>query len=99
MQSATFGRFCNYNGCLKVGSSPEGLYLSPIVFFRAGHPALLVPWNEIRVEGVSVTLFVQRMKLNLGSTEQVPFSISEKLATQLEQEAGIAWPAKTLSAR
>ncbi len=32
----------NYKSCLTVGADPAGLYLSPLFFFRIGHPALFL---------------------------------------------------------
>lgn len=39
----------NYSGALDLRVSPSGLYLAPIPFFRAFHPPLFIPWNEIEV--------------------------------------------------
>lgn len=37
----------NYNTCLTIHISPEGIHIVPMFLFRAGHPPLLVPWSEI----------------------------------------------------
>lgn len=34
-----------YQGVIRAGVSPEGLALKVIFPFRAGHPALLIPWT------------------------------------------------------
>ena len=36
-----------YRNCISVGVSPQGLYLSPFVLFRLGHPPIFVPWGEV----------------------------------------------------
>lgn len=41
-------RVSNYSGTLNVVVAPEGLRLSTIVFFRAGHAPVLIPWSYIR---------------------------------------------------
>jgi len=40
--------WCDYNGCVTFCVAETGLFVSvwPIFF---GHPALLIPWNQIRV--------------------------------------------------
>ena len=47
MQSATTGPLGNYRNCMTFGVNDDGLYMSPLVFFRPGHPPLLIPWDEI----------------------------------------------------
>lgn len=46
MQSARIG-WVNYNSCLTIYSSPEGLHISVWPIFRPGHPALFLPWDAI----------------------------------------------------
>ena len=46
MQSASLG-VVHYKGAINIGATPEGLYMSVMVFFRLGHPPLLVPWSEV----------------------------------------------------
>ena len=40
--------WCDYNGCLTIRVSPEGLYLAVWPIF-VGHRPLLIPWSELRV--------------------------------------------------
>ena len=47
MQSAKVGGV-NYNRCLSIHSSPEGLHIAVWPIFRLGHPPLFLPWDEIR---------------------------------------------------
>lgn len=39
----------NYNNVLHVGADEEHLYLSIMFLFKAGHPALRIPWSAIAV--------------------------------------------------
>ncbi|NOK57310.1 MAG: hypothetical protein GFH27_549309n44 [Chloroflexi bacterium AL-W] len=48
MQSAHMG-FSHYRGCLTVGSSNEGLYLSTSFLFSFGHSPLFIPWSDITI--------------------------------------------------
>jgi hypothetical protein len=34
-----------YNNCMNVRLSPQGIYMMPLVLFRFGHRALLIPWD------------------------------------------------------
>jgi hypothetical protein len=38
----------SYKGVLNVVVAPEGLHLSTMIFFRPGHPPLLIPWSALR---------------------------------------------------
>ncbi len=49
-QSARFRGWCGYNNCLRVGASPEGLFLAVAWPFRLFHAPLMIPWREIEVE-------------------------------------------------
>jgi hypothetical protein len=90
-QSARFRWGCNYNNCLKVGASPEALYLAMPWLFQMFHPALLIPWSEIEVEK-GKTLFWEYVQLRIGREEPVTVRISGKLASRLRQAAGSGWP-------
>jgi hypothetical protein len=45
MQSARIG-WVNYNGCLTIHASPDGLHVAIWPLWRLGHPPLFVPWEE-----------------------------------------------------
>ena len=40
--------WCDYNGCMTIRVSPEGLYLAVWPIF-VGHAPLLIPWSALRV--------------------------------------------------
>ena len=40
--------WCDYNGCLTIRVSPEGVYLAVWPIF-VGHLPLLIPWSELRL--------------------------------------------------
>ena len=56
----------SYRGALTIQTAPEGLYLSMIVFFRIGHPPLLIPWSAIKRQGVDQGLLIKWLALVLG---------------------------------
>lgn len=88
----------NYNNCLTVGASPEGLYISMLFLFRIGHPALLIPWHEISVSTKQWSLrwFGSYVEMTLGGPAGLPFRIRPKLAARLQEAAGGAWPAESV---
>jgi hypothetical protein len=90
-QSAGMRYWTNYSGCLTVGASYEGLYVSILFLFRTGHPPLLIPWKEIsacrkRLLGREI------VELRLGRELSIPFRIIPRLADRLRAAAGSAWP-------
>jgi hypothetical protein len=48
MQYCSFG-WVDYNGCVTIVVSKEGIYLRLWPPFRIGHRALLVPWSVLQV--------------------------------------------------
>jgi hypothetical protein len=84
-------RFARYNNCLTLGADPIGVYLSTMLLFRPGHPALFIPWTEVTV-GSQTTLFGEYVQLKLGSEERIPFTIRPTLAERLKNAAGRSWP-------
>jgi hypothetical protein len=58
-QSGRLG-WVNYNGCLTVGSNYRGVYLAVFPLFRPGHPALFIPWYDIRTTEHQGWLFAYR---------------------------------------
>lgn len=57
---------CDYNGCVTLRASPEGLFIAvwPIFF---GHPVLLIPWSEMRVLEERRFLGFHVAKVEVGS--------------------------------
>lgn len=56
----------SYRGALTIQTASEGLYLSMIVFFRIGHPPLLIPWSAIKRQGIDQGLLIKWLALELG---------------------------------
>ena len=46
--SARLRYVVNYSHCLTITVTPSGLHIIPMIFFRLGHPALLIPWQAIQ---------------------------------------------------
>ena len=56
----------NYNNVLRVGCDRFGLYLSVLFFFRAGHPAVFIPWNEVHEVERKDFLWRKRLRFSVG---------------------------------
>src|SRR5580704_4325544 len=56
-QSGRMRFMMNYNRCLTVGASEQGLYLAMNPLFRLGHPALFIPWSEVSVQPQRIFFF------------------------------------------
>ena len=80
-----------YNNAVSIGASPRGLFLSPFLFFRPGHPPLFVRWGEVTVAHKKILGF-QRIELRFQRVRDVPVVISPRLAERLASAAGPEWP-------
>lgn len=83
LQAAQLRAGTNYNGCLTFGANHEGLYLRPIVLFRAFHPPLLIPWSEITAKPVKVFRIVGFVELRFQRAPEIPVKIRQSLADKL----------------
>lgn len=59
----------NYSACLNVWLSPEGIYVRPMLLFRAFHPALLIPWSRVSD--------VYEVKVGLSKVVRVDFDLDD----------------------
>ena len=98
MQSAVMLGRTNYNNVLTIGADNTGLFMVPLILFRAGHPALFVPWSEITILGESRWFFFKFFDLRLGRVKKIPFRIKASLAAKIQAAAGQSWPAGDLPA-
>ena len=57
----------SYRGVATLQARPEGLYLSMMVLFRLGHPALLIPWSDIKQRGTAQQGLLNWTTLELGT--------------------------------
>jgi hypothetical protein len=65
MQSGRVG-VVDYNRCLTVGVSAEGLYLAMLFFFRVGQPPLLIPWSDLTVVAIRDRWYARDITLRVG---------------------------------
>lgn len=96
-QSARMRWGANYGSCLTVGADATGLYLAVMVFFRAGHPSLLLPWHEVSVRKRWKMVVFRYVELTLGREEQISLRISGRLADRIQAAAGVNWPLEAVA--
>ena len=90
-QTARMRAGARYKGCLNVGASPSGLFLSTYFPFRPGHPPLLVPWQDVTVRPYAEAAACE---LRFKAAPSIPLQLSSQLAAVLEADAGRDWPTK-----
>ena len=84
-QAAQFRAGTNYNGCLNFGAGSEGLYLVPMAIFRAFHPPLLIPWNDISARPIKVWSIFDLVELRFQRAPNIPVRIKPSLVTKLTE--------------
>ncbi len=92
-QSAQMRWRMGYNNCLTVGSSPEGLYLSMLFLFRAGHPPLFIPWTEISIHS-GAGFLSSSVEFRFRQAPTIPFRVSERLSRKIADAARTGWPGR-----
>ena len=88
----------NYNRCLTLRASEQGLSLAMNPLFRLGHPPLFIPWSEVSVQPQRI-LFFTGTRFQLGRENPVPLWVRQTLAEQLKRAAGNGWPSAKLENR
>ncbi len=86
-RSGQFRYVVSYGNMLTLGASTEGMYLSVLFLFRAGHPALLVPWSAVR-KGRRGLFNILTTPLYVGERPSVRVSISTRLVRKMEDISG-----------
>lgn len=82
-QSLNIGN-TNYSNCVAVGSNYQGLYLSPFILFRFGHPPILIPWEQLNVRSEK-GWFVQETYLQTTACPNIEIRVSDRLLKRISQ--------------
>ena len=80
----------NYQNCVNVGASGEGLYLTLWFLFRPFHPPLFIPWSELSAK-VARGWLVNRLELRFNLCPGIILLVSEQLGRQIAADANRAW--------
>lgn len=79
--SGTLG-WVGYNNSLVLGANEQGLYVAVPRIFAIGHPALLVPWSEIRAARERV-LWADTVAFQLGASPSVRLRVHRRFVDRL----------------
>ena len=80
----------HYNGCLTLGVNSYGFYLAVFFLFRAGHPPLFIPWQDIFVKTGKI-LWWPWTEFRFRQAPSVYLKIYGGLGETIKSEAGTSW--------
>ena len=72
----------HYSSVIRLTAAADALYVSVLFPFRAGHPPLRIPWNEIQFARTKRFLRTY-IVLTLGNEERIPMRIPQRMASNL----------------
>ncbi|HSH05901.1 MAG TPA: hypothetical protein VLL52_25525 [Anaerolineae bacterium] len=72
-----------YSGVLTTGANATHLYLSVLIFYRPGHPPLLIPWNDITTEEATRFFFIPVVTFRFKQTPDVTLQLINRNAQRL----------------
>jgi hypothetical protein len=73
-----------YSNCVTIGINSTGLYISPFVLFRGGHPPILIPWTELQIEQQRLFLGTA-YTFRANARPKIKITIASDLLEKLEQ--------------
>jgi hypothetical protein len=82
--SGAFGGV-NYNGCLIVHASAEGLDIHVWPMFRIAHPPIFLPWTEIN-NPKPIGFFLSYIRFKAGSPSAGTITLQAKVFEQMPAE-------------
>lgn len=56
----------SYRNCLTVHVTRAGFFMSPLVFFRLGHPVLFIPWSAVSAQEHIQFLWNKAVRFRVG---------------------------------
>ncbi len=96
-QSLYLDRGICFRGSVKAQADEHGLHLSVWPIFRAFHPPLTIPWEDLSGRRLGPTspwgrmLVTRTVLLSARLTPEVPLILSERLAEKLSEKTGASW--------
>lgn len=60
-----------YKNCLWATSTPEGLHLSALFFFKSGHKPLFLPWSEVTTREIIHPHWGKSSEIRVEQTDTV----------------------------
>ena len=83
--SGTLG-FVGYNKSLVLGANEQGLHISVPKIFVFGHPALFVPWSDVRASRKRRFL-IPTVGFELGRAPSITLRVHRRFSDKLESDA------------
>lgn len=77
----------SYGGTLMLGTSPLGFYLATFWMFRCGHPALLIPWEDITVN-LKKQWIISTVQFEFSKTPGISLNLPKGLAKKIAKASG-----------
>lgn len=74
----------NYNNCLVLRADSFGFHLKPILLFRAFHPPIFIPWDQVKEVNHKKVLFTSMTELVIGSPKVASINLRPKTFFQLQ---------------
>jgi hypothetical protein len=69
----------NYNGCLTIHTSPDGLHLAVWKIFRVGHPPLFISWADIHHAAARRVFWSESVVFEVGAPSIAKLQLSKKI--------------------
>ncbi len=83
LQSALTSHLGSYRNAVNFGVSSTGLTLTVMFLFKAGHPPLYIPWEELTTTQVIKYWYFDYIELKFRRTPHISFFIRPKLHAKL----------------
>lgn len=96
-QTVQLDRGISFRGTLNVAADERGLYLTVWPIYRAFHPPLMIPWEDLRTQRQGPDskwgrlLVGRKVVLSARLAPDIPLVLSESLAESLSQKTGAGW--------
>lgn len=96
-QTVQLDRGIAFRGSVRVAADEQGLYLTVWPIYRAFHPPLMIPWEDLRGQRQGPSsrwgrmLVARTVLLSARLVPGVPLVVSERLAETLSRETGAGW--------
>ena len=88
-QSALIGPI-SYNRALTITLMKDGIGLTIMPLFSAGHPPLLIPWTSLHSKGTSQVLFRKLERFHIGDPIQATLAVAPNLIDRTKVMAAAA---------
>ncbi len=81
----------NYQNAIILKYDERGFYLSPSILFRLFHPAVFIPWTEIKDVREKKIFLTKYTELIIGDPLTATITLKSKIFNRLKPEYKKAW--------